>query len=147
MADLIQQSATGKPLWLNEFGYPDFRHAPNRATMWSEKQDVYLAHEHTPNYQAVQLFKVQLLALASGRVSLVTWYRLHDYAAIADIGGQDAVNQHLGLLDAQGKSKPMIVVMETSAVGGVTSLGLGAGAAVGPAAGRFSEMTKSMGSL
>jgi enterochelin esterase-like enzyme len=72
-------------------------------------------------------------------------------------------NLILDNLIAQGKSKPMIVVMETSAVGSVTSLGPGAGAGAGrgpapgaapgagggaagaragAAAGRFSEMGK-----
>ena len=74
-------------------------------------------------------------------------------------------NLILDNLIAQGKSKPMIVVMETSAVGSVTSLGPGAGAGAGAgagrgpapgaapgaragaAAGRFSEMGKVYGQL
>lgn len=106
MAELIDQRRSGAPLWLNEYGYPDYRHDANHASEWVQRPDIFYDYEHTAEHQATMLMRTHLLALASGRVSLIAWYRLRDYEDLRDVGGVDAINLHLGLVDAQGRPKP-----------------------------------------
>jgi len=101
---MLDQSGSGVDLWLNEMGYPDWRYAPDKASIYGSP--VFYRYEHTRDYGAPALFKAEMLALASGEVSLTMWYRLDDFCG-ADFSG-DAVNYHLGLLDCGGKPKPAL---------------------------------------
>jgi hypothetical protein len=103
MADLIHATSPSDDLWLAEFGYSDWRYSDNQASLWGI--DVLYDYEHTPEYQAVTLWKDHVLATASQDVSLTTWYRLHDLPKTDAVIGDDN-NKHLGILDIDGKPKP-----------------------------------------
>lgn len=114
MTEWIQSMAPGKGLWLNEYGYADYRHSVDRASMWSEQPDVFYLHEHTSEDQAVKFFRIQMINLAAGNVAATAWYRIHDYRGPEDINGDgDPVNLRLGLLDVRGKPKPVYFAVRT----------------------------------
>lgn len=95
----------GPDLWMAEFGYSSDRPAPGAPTTCGVAPAA--AHERTPAYQAVQLFKHHVLALVPGRLSLTAWYRINDLPGGEEVIG-DACNRHLGLLDALGHPKPAL---------------------------------------
>ncbi len=100
--DLIAETAPHLDLWLAEFGYSDYRLDCDSASEWV---DIRYRYEHTPEYQAVSLWKDHVLAAASGDVSLTTWYRIHDLPEAEGVIG-DENNKHLGILDVNGDPKP-----------------------------------------
>ena len=100
--DLIAETAPHLDLWLAEFGYSDYRLDCASASEWV---DIRYRYEHTPEYQAVALWKDHVLAAASGDVSLTTWYRIHDLPEAEGVIG-DENNKHLGILDVNGDPKP-----------------------------------------
>ncbi len=102
--DLIELTAPHLDLWLAEFGYSDYRLSCNQASEWV---NIRYRFEHTPQYQAVALWKHHVLAAASEDVSLTTWYRLHDLPEAEGVIGDDN-NKHLGLLDIEGEPKPAL---------------------------------------
>jgi hypothetical protein len=91
-------------LWLNEAGYPDYRYSPAFATQ--NHTHAHYAYEHTRAYQAVFLFKMFTLALASEKLSLAGWYRVDDFSRVEKRLPNDQVHFHLGVLDARHQPKP-----------------------------------------
>lgn len=102
MHEVAQHS--GRKLWLNEMGYADYRYDPSHASVWGT--NIYYRYEHTRRYAADFLFKSFVLTLASGDVSLAGWYRIDDFRENDARMPQDKVNDHLGIVDADGKPKP-----------------------------------------
>lgn len=102
-ADSLPQADGTPDLWLAEFGYSDYRFAPDRVTRYGVR--AYYAYEHTPDYQAVALFKAHVLALSTGRLSLTAWYRINDLKPSQTVIGDDN-NKFLGLLTVEGSPKP-----------------------------------------
>ena len=102
VAQLAQKTAPQADLWMAEFGYSVWRMPDGRPSQWS-----YAVHgyEHTARFQAVALFRAHVLALATQRLSLTTWYRIDDLAPAEGVIG-DENNRHLGIVDAQGRPKP-----------------------------------------
>ena len=73
--------------------------------------EVYRAHhrdEHTEEAQAVALGRTFVLALATGELSLVAWYRINDLPTTEAVIGDDN-NRHLGVRRADGAGKPALV--------------------------------------
>ncbi len=106
VADALARAHSDVDLWVNEMGYADYRFNPNRASIYGTQ--VFYRYEHTQHYQAAMLFKFQVMALASSRVSLTGWYRVDDFASSETRLGNDFVNYHLGVVDARGKPKPAL---------------------------------------
>ena len=104
MQALIGEGGMGVDFWTNEMGYADYRFKPNQASKYGVS--IAYGYEHTANFAATSLFKAETIALASGKVSLTGWYRIDDFTAAETRLGDDGVNYHLGLLDAQGRRKP-----------------------------------------
>jgi polysaccharide biosynthesis protein PslG len=104
MNALINDDGLRRDLWLNELGYADYRYSATKANKYGIS--AAFPHEHTGKYAAVALFKAEVMALASGRVSLTGWYRIDDFDAKTTTFSDDEVNFHLGLLDWRGKPKP-----------------------------------------
>jgi hypothetical protein len=104
MQQLIRDGGMGVDFWANEMGYADYRFKPNQASKYGVS--VTYNYEHTTNFAATSLFKVETMALASSEVSLTGWYRIDDFPATETRLGDDGVNYHLGLLDTQGHPKP-----------------------------------------
>ncbi len=110
MAGLVREEGEGDDFWLNEMGYADYRFRPNQASKWGI--DIVYNYEHTAGYQAVALFKMETMALASPAISLTAWYRIDDFSPAKTHFSDDEVNYHLGLLDADGKRKPAFYAMQ-----------------------------------
>ena len=107
VSDLIHQHGQHQEIWLGEVGYSDF----HRGSFVSGQYIAHFENEHTPQAQAASLFRVMTLASASGKVSLVAWYRLHDLPwTPTDIGDQN--NSCLGLLDTNNAAKPALHALQ-----------------------------------
>jgi cellulase (glycosyl hydrolase family 5) len=102
-ADLLRHYHCRQSLWMAEVGYSDFR----RGDFVSGQYFAYFANEHTPQAQAESLFRVLTLAMASGNISLIAWYRIHDLPAAQEVIG-DENNRHLGVLDNRNQMKPAL---------------------------------------
>lgn len=110
MSEWIGKDGSGVGLWANELGYADFRFSANQASKWGGP--VFYKYEHTGRYAADFLFKSEVMALASGRVSLTGWYRIDDFTLDTPHVSDDEVNFHLGLYDAQGHAKPAFYALK-----------------------------------
>jgi Glycosyl hydrolases family 39 len=104
IAQLIAGDGSGDDLWLNEMGYPDYRYRPNQASLYGGM--VNYRYEHTRGYQAMMLFKMEVMALGSDQVSLTGWYRIDDFPLNEKRLGADLVNYHLGLEDGLADRSP-----------------------------------------
>jgi hypothetical protein len=102
-ADLLHHYHCQQSLWMAEVGYSDFR----RDDFVSGQYFAHFLNEHTQQAQAESLFRVLTLALASGNIDLVAWYRIHDLPAGQEVIG-DENNRHLGVLDEQNRAKPAL---------------------------------------
>ncbi len=110
MAQAIRDGGMGVDFWANEMGYADYRFQPNQASKYGV--GVTYSYEHTPPFAAVSLFKAETMALASQQVSLTGWYRIDDFPASETRLGDDYVNYHLGLFDAQAHAKPAYMALK-----------------------------------
>lgn len=108
--DALSRDQSGVDLWVNEMGYADYRYRPNQASVYGVR--VFYRDEHTPQYQAAMLFKLEVMALASGHISLTGWYRIDDFRSTERRLGPDMVNYHLGLFDAKGRPKPAFQALQ-----------------------------------
>ena len=100
VADLLQHYHCRKTIWMAEVGYSDFR----RGDFVSGQYFAHFNDEHTAATQGESLFRALTLALASGNVDLVAWYRIHDLPGAQEVIG-DENNRHLGVLDNQNRAK------------------------------------------
>lgn len=103
MNRLIADDGSRRDFWLNEIGYADYRYSPTEANKYGVSAP--FPHEHTAEFAAVSLFKAQVMALASGKVSLTAWYRIDDFDPKTTKFSDDHVNFHLGLLDIKQRPK------------------------------------------
>lgn len=105
--DLIREHGQHQSIWMAEVGYSNFR----RGAFVSDQYTAHFQEEHTPIAQAASLFRVMTLTFASGHVSLVAWYRIHDLPATQQVIG-DANNRFLGVLDQNGEAKPALRALQ-----------------------------------
>jgi hypothetical protein len=61
-------------------------------------------------FQASTVFRMLVPVLASGKVDLVAWYRIHDLPNTQEIIG-DVNNRYLGLLDLRNSPKPALYAL------------------------------------
>ncbi len=108
-AAAIQLPRNTPDLWFAEFGYSNYR--TDTPANSGVKVPAYYPFEHTASYQAAALFKMHILALASGRISLMAWYRINDLKPSQNIIG-DENNKFLGILDVNGNPKPALYAMQ-----------------------------------
>src|SRR5262249_12269723 len=105
ISDVIANHGDGQELWMAEVGYSSYR--PEGSGRIS---DTYLARhgfEHTPAYQAEALVRTIALIRSTGRVGLITWYRVNDLPAGQEVIG-DVNNLWLGIVDVRGRPKPAL---------------------------------------
>jgi hypothetical protein len=105
MADVIAEYGDGQDLWMAEVGYSNFR--PEGSGRISEMYRARHGFEHTPEFQAEALVRSMALILATGKVGLITWYRINDLPGSQTVIG-DVNNRSLGLVDLQGRPKPAL---------------------------------------
>jgi hypothetical protein len=110
MNRLLARDGVRRDFWLNEIGYADYRYSSMLANRYGVS--AVFPHEHTPEFAAASLFKAQVMALASGKVSLTAWYRIDDFDPKSTSFSDDHVNFHLGLLDKNQKRKPMFFALK-----------------------------------
>ncbi|HWI57909.1 MAG TPA: beta-galactosidase, partial [Bacillota bacterium] len=102
-SDVLRSHGQHQPLWMAEVGYSTFRRGPEVSGQFR----AFYGYEHTPEHQAASLFRVLSMLLASGKVSLITWYRINDLPGTQEVIG-DVNNRHLGVLDEHGRPKPAL---------------------------------------
>jgi Cellulase (glycosyl hydrolase family 5) len=102
-SQIIDLHGNGQALWLAEAGYSSFRHDRYVSRTYEARYDF----EHTPQFQAQAMARMLSTILATGKVQLIAWYRIHDLPETTLIIG-DVNNRHLGVLDVQGRPKPAL---------------------------------------
>jgi hypothetical protein len=101
--DLVTLHGNNQAVWLAEVGYSDYRKGRYVSDIYTAR----FAFEHTPEYQAVSIGRAITQAAASGDVSLVAWYRIHDLPQQQEVIG-DVNNRHLGVLTTNEIPKPAL---------------------------------------
>lgn len=101
----LERVSRGRPLWLAEFGYSSWRRPGPHASEWGV--DVVFDYEHSPEAQALALWKTHVLTLGTRAVELAAWYRIRDLEEDEAVIG-DANNRHLGLVRWNGDPKPAL---------------------------------------
>jgi hypothetical protein len=81
---LLKKYASGKDLWLAEFGFS--------------------SRDRTEVEQAQGLWKSHVLAASAEAISLMAWYRIKDLPPNTNVIG-DSHNLHLGIINTKGKKK------------------------------------------
>ena len=109
MQKIIAEAGSGDDFWLNEMGYADYRYRANKASIYGTR--VFYNYEHSRRYQAVMLFKMEVMALATQQISLAGWYRIDDFPRSEKRLGPDLVNYHLGVVDVRGQAKPALIAL------------------------------------
>lgn len=103
MIDAQGGASSPRDIWMAEFGYSDM--------LPGSGSGIYdTTYQHTPEFQAVALWRMQILALSTGKLSLTTWYRINDLPPDVDVIG-DENNRYLGLVDVHGAKKPVFYAM------------------------------------
>lgn len=105
IARVVDRYGDGQEIWMAEVGYSNFR--PKDSGRISDVYHARYAFEHTPEFQAEALVRSMALIVATGRVSLITWYRITDLPNDQFVIG-DVNNRFLGVVDRQGKPKPAL---------------------------------------
>jgi hypothetical protein len=100
--EVIWRFGDGQPIWMAEVGYSTFRKNGRVSDVYS----AYYEYEHSPEYQAIQLFKTLALVASTGNVSAVAWYELKDLPPHEDVIGDNDNNRYLGVAYADHKPKP-----------------------------------------
>lgn len=102
VSEVIRQYGRQQPLWMAEVGYSTFRQGrkvSNDYTAWYD-------YEHTPDYQAVDLFKRLSLIVSTEKISAVAWYEISDLPPSDEVIGDEYNNRHLGVAFVNYVAKP-----------------------------------------
>jgi hypothetical protein len=102
MHDVIWRYGDDQPLWMFEVGYSTFR----KGARVSDVYDAFYKHEHSPEYQAVQLFKTLVLIAATENVEAAAWYEIKDLPLHEDVIGDNDNTRFLGVAYPDWKPKP-----------------------------------------
>lgn len=101
--EIIRDYGEHEPLWLAEVGYSTVGPRVEVSASYRAR----FRGEHTDEAQANALVRTLVLALASGELPALAWYRLNDLPANEAVIGDDN-NRHLGLRDTHGAPKPAL---------------------------------------
>jgi len=102
MYAIIEKYGDNQALWMAEVGYSTFC----QGTYVSESYHAYYDYEHTPEYQAVDLFKRLTLVVAEEKLSAIAWYEIKDLQPTDEVIGDNYNNRHLGIAYADFSPKP-----------------------------------------
>lgn len=108
ISDIIWRYGNNQSLWMAEVGYSTFR----KGARVSESYSAYYDYEHTPEYQAVELFKTLVLAVSTEKLSAITWYELKDLPPSEGVIGDNDNNRFLGVAYPDWKDKPAAKSLE-----------------------------------
>ncbi len=93
MNEVIKNYGNHQPLWMAEVGYSTFR----QGSIVSSEYAAYYDYEHTPEYQAVDLFKRLALIISTEKISAIAWYEIKDLPPTDEVIGDEYNNRHLGV--------------------------------------------------
>jgi hypothetical protein len=102
--DVVWRYGNNQAIWMAEVGYSTFR----KGARVSDSYSAYYQYEHTPEYQAVELFKTLTLAASTGNVDAAAWYELKDLPLSENVIGDNDNNRYLGVAYADYKPKPAV---------------------------------------
>jgi hypothetical protein len=105
IARVVDRYGDGQEIWMAEVGYSNFR--PKDSGRVSDMYRARHPFEHTAEFQSEALVRSMALIVATGRVSLITWYRINDLPTDQFVIG-DVNNRFLGVVDLQGEPKPAL---------------------------------------
>ena len=108
ISDIIWRYGNHQSLWMAEVGYSTFR----KGARVSDSYSAYYDYEHTPAYQAVELFKTLTLVLTTEKLSVITWYELKDLPPSEGVIGDNDNNRFLGVAYSDWKDKPAAKSLE-----------------------------------
>ena len=100
--DVVKTYGNNQPLWMAEVGYSTFR----KGARVSDSYSAYYNYEHTPEYQAVHLFKTLALVASTEKISAVAWYEIKDLPPSENVIGDNDNNRYLGVAYADHTPKP-----------------------------------------
>ncbi|MBD3386337.1 cellulase family glycosylhydrolase [candidate division KSB1 bacterium] len=102
ISDIVEQYGNGQDIWMAEVGYSTFK----RKTYVSEVYNACYHYEHTPEYQAVDLFKRLSLVISTKKISAIAWYEIKDLPASEEVIGDEYNNRYLGVAYEDHSPKP-----------------------------------------
>lgn len=102
--EIVMRYGNKQSFWLAEVGYSTWRMKQNKV---SDDYNPYYDYEHTPRYQALELFKTLTLALSAGKLAAICWYELKDLPSSESVIG-DNNNRNLGVAYADYTPKPSL---------------------------------------
>lgn len=100
--DVVWRYGNNQAIWMAEVGYSTFR----KGARVSDSYSAYYEYEHTPEYQAKQLFKTLALVASTGNVDAVAWYEIKDLPPSENVIGDNDNNRYLGVAYPDYRSKP-----------------------------------------
>lgn len=100
--EVVWRYGNGQSLWMAEVGYSTFRKNGYVSSSYSAFYD----YEHTPSYQAVDLFKRLALVLSTEKIAAIAWYELKDLPPTEEVIGDEYNNRHLGVAYVDYIPKP-----------------------------------------
>jgi len=100
--DVVWKYGNNQAIWMAEVGYSTFR----KGARVSDSYSAYYQYEHTPEYQAVELFKTLTLVASTGNVDAVAWYEIKDLPPSENVIGDNDNNRYLGIAYPDHKPKP-----------------------------------------
>ncbi|MBN2413074.1 cellulase family glycosylhydrolase [candidate division KSB1 bacterium] len=100
--DIVQRYGNNQSIWMAEVGYSTFRKGGYVSSIY----DANYEYEHTPAYQAVDLFKRLTLVLSTQKIAAVAWYEIKDLPQSEEVIGDEYNNRHLGVVFSDYTPKP-----------------------------------------
>ncbi|MGE5861677.1 MAG: hypothetical protein ACM34J_14025 [Ignavibacteria bacterium] len=100
--DVVWRYGNNQAIWMAEVGYSTFR----KGARVSDSYSAYYQYEHTPEYQAKQLFKTLTLVASTGNVDAVAWYEVKDLPPSENVIGDNDNNRYLGVAYPDHRPKP-----------------------------------------
>lgn len=100
--DIVDRWGDGQAVWMAEVGYSTWRMGKSKV---SNDYYAYYDYEHTPAYQAVDLFRRLTMIVSTGKIDAVAWYEIKDLPPIEEVIG-DNNNRNLGVAYVDHTPKP-----------------------------------------
>lgn len=100
--DVVAEYGNNQELWMAEVGYSTFR----KGARVSDSYSAYYEYEHTPEYQAKELFKTLTLVASTKKINAVAWYELKDLPPHENVIGDNDNNRYLGVAYSDYQPKP-----------------------------------------
>lgn len=101
--DIVATYGSGQSIWMAEVGYSTYRGDNGRV---SDAYTAYFDYEHTPEFQAVQLWRTLTLALSTEKLAAITWYEIKNLPQSEDVIGDEFNNRYLGVANYDFSPKP-----------------------------------------